>query len=197
MEDDDPPGKENENAENLNDDVDPEVVIANLGAAAERAEDVDMVDPADRPEGERVAEIEGDDRLTPEQVRILIDKAMQDEKARIDKELAIDRAHLEDTIKRLDKEQDARVDALARSMVQREVDQALKLEREAFARQKQELLDREMAELAAIKADQKRARQGPAAGGERHQLQQGSTRGGPEVDHAEDCLLYTSDAADE
>ncbi len=41
------------------------------------------------------------------------------------------------------------------------------------ARQKQELLDRQMAELAAIKANQKRARQGPAAGGERHQLQQG------------------------
>ena len=85
-----------------------------------------MVDPADRPEGERAAEVEGDDRLTPEQVRILIDKARQDEKARIDKELAIDRAHLEDTIKRLDKEQDARVDALARSIVQQEVDQALK-----------------------------------------------------------------------
>ncbi len=62
------------------------------------------------------------------------------------------------------------------------------------ARQKQDLLDRQMAELAAIKADQKRARQGPAAGGERHQLQQGSTRGGPEVDHAEEAarLVRTS-----
>ncbi len=39
-----------------------------------------MVDPADRPEGERAAEVEGDDRLTPEQVRVLIDKARQDEK---------------------------------------------------------------------------------------------------------------------
>ena len=194
MEDDDPLDMENNRAENLNDDADPEIVIANPGVAAEGAEGVNVVDPADRPEGERVAEVEGDDRLTPEQVRILIDKARQDEKARIDKELAIDRAHLEDTIKRLDKEQDAKVDALARSLVQQEVDQALKLEREAFARQKQELLDRQMAELAAIKADQKRARQGPAAGGERHQLQQGSTRSGPEVDHAEEAarLVRTS-----
>ncbi len=66
----------------LNDDADPEVVIANPGVAAEGAEGVNVVDPADRPEGERAAEVEGDDRLTPEQVRILIDKARQDEKAR-------------------------------------------------------------------------------------------------------------------
>jgi len=105
MEDDDPPVMENIRAENLNDDADPEIVIANPGVAAEGAEGVNVVDPADRPEGEHAAEVEGDDRLTPEQVRILIDKARQDEKARIDKELAIDRAHLEDTIKRLDKEQ--------------------------------------------------------------------------------------------
>jgi len=100
MEDDDLPDMENIGVENLNDDVDPEVVIANPGVAAEPAEGVNVVDPADRPEGERAAEVKGDDRLTPEQVRILIDKARQDEKARIDKELAIDRAHLEDTIKR-------------------------------------------------------------------------------------------------
>ncbi len=72
--------------ENLDDDADPEVVIANPGVAAEGAEGVNVVDPADRPEGEHAAEVKGDDRLTPEQVRILIDKARQDEKARIDKE---------------------------------------------------------------------------------------------------------------
>jgi hypothetical protein len=122
MDDDDPPAMENENGENQNDDGDPEVVIANHCAIINNDNDANVVDPADRPENDRVAEIGGDDRLTPEQVRILIDKARQEEKARIDKELAIDREHLENAIKRLDKEQDARVDALARSMVQQEVD---------------------------------------------------------------------------
>jgi hypothetical protein len=61
MEDDDPPDVENENAENLNDDGDPEIVIANPGAVAKEGDDVNVVDPADRPEGERVADIGGDD----------------------------------------------------------------------------------------------------------------------------------------
>jgi hypothetical protein len=157
MEDDDPPAMENKNGENQIDDGDPEIVIANHGVNVNNGNDANVDDPANRPEDNHVAEVGGDDRLTPEQVRILIDRARQEEKARIDKELAIDREHLKKTIKRLDKEQDAKVDALARAMVQQEVDQALKVEWEVFAKQKQEMLDRQTAELAAIKAGHKQA----------------------------------------